>query len=310
MRFSVSVTDNSIINLVDTINNCKAVIYKFGALLNEFSIEKNNERINIIDGFTSVENAKTTTTQGFQSSKLSPFVCRMKNGEYYFNNQLYKIEKFYLGTDAIHGLLYNAEFSIIASHADNNCASVGLKYIYTATDKGYPFSFEIFVNWKLEANNNLSVTTTLLHHNKQNIPIADGWHPYFSLSESVDNCVLQLDSTEQIEFDNTLIPTGKKIKDERFMQGSSLKNIELDNCFELANPGKSNCILKTKDLQLTIQPSANYPFLQIYIPPHRKSIAIENLSALPDCFNNKIGLLLLEPEKQISFKTTYNIKLL
>ncbi|MBS1627807.1 MAG: aldose 1-epimerase [Bacteroidetes bacterium] len=310
MRFTVSVIDNSIINLTDTTNNCQAVIYSFGALLNEFSIEKNNKKINIIDGFHSVKDAKTNVSQAFKSSKLSPFVCRMKNGEYYFNNQLFKIEKFYLLTDAIHGLLYDASFSIITTHADNNCASVGLKYVYTATDKGYLFPYEIFVNWKLEANNNLSVATTLLHHNQQSIPIADGWHPYFSLSECIDDCMLQFDSAEQFEFDTTLIPTGKKIKDDRFIQGASLKNIELDNCFELANPGKSNCILKTKDMQLTIQPSSQYPFLQIYTPPHRKSIAIENLSALPNCFNNNIGLLLLEPEKQISFKTTYTIKLL
>lgn len=140
--------------------------------------------------------------------------------------------------------------------------------------------------------------------------MADGWHPYFTLNNSIDDCTLQFDSTEQIEFDETLIPTGKKIKDERFINSSSLKGIELDNCFELANPGNSNCILKTKDLQLTIQPSAAYTYLQIYTPPHRKSIAIENLSAAPDCFNNKIGLLLLEPEKQVSFKTTYSIKVL
>ncbi|MBA4198644.1 MAG: aldose 1-epimerase [Chitinophaga sp.] len=310
MRFNVSVTDNSIISLVDTQNNCTAVIYSFGALLNEFSINKNGEQINIIDGFTSGEDAKTHVTKGFQSSKLSPFVCRMNNGEYVFNNQSYKIEKFYLPPHAIHGLLFDANFEIISTHANEHSASVGLRYLYQATDKGYPFNFEMLVNWKLEANNNLSVITTVFHHNKQAIPMADGWHPYFTLNNSIDDCTLQFDSTEQIEFDETLIPTGKKIKDERFINSSSLKGIELDNCFELANPGNSNCILKTKDLQLTIQPSAAYTYLQIYTPPHRKSIAIENLSAAPDCFNNKIGLLLLEPEKQVSFKTTYSIKVL
>jgi len=310
MRFTVSVADHSIIHLTDTQADSKAVIYSFGALLNAFSIIKNGQPLNIIDGFTSFEDAQTNATPAFKSSKLSPFVCRMQDGQYTFNNQTYTIEKFYLQTHAIHGLLYDAPFEIISTHADEHNASVGLRYLYQGTDKGYPFRFEMLVNWKLEANNTLSVTTTVFHHNKEAIPMADGWHPYFTLGLNIDDCTLQFDSTEQIEFDDTLIPTGNKIKDERFINGSSLKGIALDNCFQLANPGQANCILKSNDVQLTIHPSAAYPLLQIYTPPHRKSIAIENLSAAPDCFNNKMGLLLLEPEKQAIFKTTYSIQTL
>jgi aldose 1-epimerase len=43
----------------------------------------------------------------------------------------------------------------------------------------------------------------------------------------------------------------------------------------------------------------------LYTPENRKSIAIENLSAAPDCFNNKMGLQQLEPQAKIYFETTY-----
>ena len=71
------------------------------------------DSINIIDGFSSPQDAKENITNGFKSAKLSPFVCRIANGKYVFNDHEYKIDKFYLGEEAIHGLLFDAVFSII-----------------------------------------------------------------------------------------------------------------------------------------------------------------------------------------------------
>ena len=116
-----------------------------------------------------------------------------------------------------------------------------------------------------------------------------------------------VESTSLLEFDETLLPTGKKIEDKRFSGGGSLDGIFLDNCFELEGTSPS-CILSNDALQLTIQPDASYPYLQIYTPPHRNSIAIENLSSAPDCFNNKIGLTLVQPEKLYLFSTSYTLK--
>jgi Galactose mutarotase and related enzymes len=52
-------------------------------------------------------------------------------------------------------------------------------------------------------------------------------------------------------------------------------------------------------------PNENYPYLQVYTPPHRQSIAIENLSAAPDVFNNRMGLIELEPGERIGFSCSY-----
>jgi aldose 1-epimerase len=62
-----------------------------------------------------------------------------------------------------------------------------------------------------------------------------------------------------------------------------------------------------KKLQVEIRPGRQYPYLQVYTPDHRNSIAIENLSAPPDTFNNKIGLITLQPEERIIFTTSYKI---
>ena len=297
----------TVIELKDNQNGCTAQIYSLGAILNAFSVPTHGGTINVINGFESVETAKQTIDSAFQGAKLSPFVCRMRKGEYHLNNRLFKVEKFYLGEHAIHGLLFDAAYEVLNTHADEHNASVGLRYLYKGTDKGYPFSYEILVNWKLEADNRLSVRTTVLHHNPQAIPFADGWHPYFNLGDSINHCSLQFDAEQQLEFDSDLLPTGKAIEDARFNRPTTIGDIFLDNCFILNQPGKSKCVFQNNNIRLTIHPDQHYPYLQVYTPPNRKSIAIENLSAAPDAFNNKIGLLLLEPNHSYSFTTTYQL---
>ena len=165
--------------------------------------------------------------------------------------------------------------------------------------------------WKLEKGNKLSVTTTITNASVVAIPISDGWHPYFTLGDSVNNYNLQIDTTQQVEFDTDLIPTGKLIKDERFIKGQLLNGLFLDNCFLLDKTIKHpKCVLSNKKIQLIIEPTINYPYMQFYTPDDREKIAIENLSSAPDAFNNKMGLHKLEPQDTINFSTSYTAAIL
>ena len=82
-----------VIHLKNTATGCEAEIYAFGGLLNAFLVPANNGVQNIVEGFTSVADAIKNITNGFKSSKLSPFVCRMNKGEYGFLNTRYTIKK-------------------------------------------------------------------------------------------------------------------------------------------------------------------------------------------------------------------------
>ena len=87
----------------------------------------------------------------------------------------------------------------------------------------------------------------------------------------------------------------------------------LDNCFLLkTGHDKPACKLvnPSNGLSLSFFTDATYRYLQIYTPPHRSSIAIENLSAAPDCFNNKMGLLLLLPGDSQTFTVSYQLSTL
>jgi aldose 1-epimerase len=296
----------SIITLRNTETKHEAEIYSFGSLLNAFRFPFESAVINIVEGFASPAEAKQQVTPFFRGAKLSPFVCRMKEGKFKFDRQEYRVEKYYLGKNAIHGLVYDAIYEIKESITTQESAAIVLGHHYDGSDNGYPFEFDIEVEWKLSEGNILSCKTTVSHSNEFAIPYADGWHPYFALDTNIDECYLQFDSNEMIEFDDELIPTGKMITDNRFGSKRYLKDIKLDNCFVLGQSlTQPKAILSSEKLQLTIIPESSYPYLQVYTPDDRRSIAIENLSGLPDCFNNGIGLKMIGPNEKASFTTHY-----
>ncbi len=310
MKFSAEIDKSSlfpVITLSNLENGVSAEVYAFGALLNKFQTPVRGQLTNVVDGFTSPSAAIAEMTPGFKSAFLSPFTCRMNKGQYDFDGKVYQIEKFFLPPHAIHGLVYDAVFSVVSVHSTNEEAQVLLRYHYEKNDAGYPFAFTIQHLWKLTLGDFLSVTTTIEHHNDVAIPYAQGWHPYFTLGGSIDTASLQFSSNQQLEFDDTLLPTGELIDDRRFEQGNLLAGTNLDNCFALNADEPQVCTLENEQLKLSILPDLSYPYLQVYTPPHRNSIAIENLSGAPDCFNNKMGLRLLAPNLPVVFKTTYQL---
>ena len=312
MQFTVVTNHESgyeVVELQDQASGARVQLYSFGALLNAFTIPTKSGSFNGIDGFSSIEDAVTNATAGFKSSKLSPFVCRLQHGKYRFNQKEYTIKGFYLGEHAIHGLLFNAPFTITHTKSTASEASVIFSHHYKGTDPGYPFSFTLHVKWKLSSGNRLQVFTTATNTHSSAIPFSDGWHPYFRVGDTIDTATLSFTTNKQLEFSEDLLPTGNIIEDNRFMVGQKMEGIFLDNCFLLDERSETqhHCTLKNETVTLTISPDKHYPYLQIYTPPHRKSIAVENLTSAPDSFNNGIGLLIIEPNHTMEFSTSYTL---
>lgn len=311
MAFEVIVSSYgqySVIVLKDVTTNTFAEIYTFGALLNNFTSEHHGTAINIIDGFSSPAEAADKVTVFFKSAKLSPFACRVKNSKYKFGENSYLLSKFALRGTAIHGLIYNAAFEITEQFKDDEKALVKLSYVYDNEMEGYPFKFKSEVEYQLTAGNALTVKTTVTNVGDQLMPVVDGWHPYFTLGDSINNYQVEFQSKEMLEFDEDLVPTGKLIPYQEF---SSLKNFgtnELDNCFTLNFAEcQPMCVIRhpQKKVQIEFHPDKSYPYLQLYTPEHRKSIAVENLSGAPDAFNNGMGLKVLTRGESAIFTTKF-----
>lgn len=311
MAFATTIDrQKGIITLQDSLTGTEADIFIFGGMLNAFRIRMGNGTINVVDGFSSPEEAREHLFERFKGAKLSPFVCRLYEGNYSFEGKEYHITGHFLNGHAIHGLVLSENFRPEAYGNTGDAAFVTLVYDYEGTDTGYPFPYRLQVRWELGKGNTLSVVTNVVHHNSHAIPYTDGWHPYFTLGgDMIDECNLQFDSDRCLEFSEDLIPTGKVFTDARFVNGCSLQGIDLDNSFRMEG-GKGHCRLYNDVLEVTVHPDENYPILQLYIQPNRKSLAIENLSGPPDNFNNGIDLLTLMPGEEKIFTTRYSVKLL
>ena len=287
------------------------IIPSCGAILHSFTVLHNTSLLNVIDHYESAEDfARNVTSNGFKSCKLSPFACRVNNATYRFGEKEYTLEKFLLNKNALHGLLYDADFAVMDQYADAASAGVALRYSYTGNDKGYPFHYDCVVAYHLKKDNELTIITEIINKDKGLIPIQDGWHPYFTLGGKIDELQLEFQSKEILVFNDSLIPTGELLPYQEFGSLRKISDTTFDNCF-IVNFAECQplCVLRDADkkIQIEIRPDKHYPYLQIYTPPHRNSIAIENLSAAPDAFNNKMGLIILQPGENIIFATTYKI---
>ena len=91
-----------------------------------------------------------------------------------------------------------------------------------------------------------------------NMPIMDGWHPYFKLSENINKYRIQFNNQGKIVYDSELLPTGEITQDLHFENGAVLNNMHLDNCYLLKE--NSNIIVEDSQFKLTIHPGKEYPY--------------------------------------------------
>ena len=312
MSFNVSRTNQNGLSLVklqdNATNTIITILPEYGALLHGFEIPVNGEHLNIIDNYSNKEQLDKELALSYKSSKLSPFVCRLRNGKYKIDDSAFEFSKKYKDGNAIHGLLYNKPFRIVDEFTDDRQASVTLRYHFKREDPGYPYDYVCEVRYTLMQQSLLQVETIILNLDKEESPLADGWHPYFQLGGIIDDYEIQIATNTMVEFDNSLIPTGELVPDDSFSRPGRIGNRELDNCFVIQPVEQNPAVLMlnpANGVYLSIYNSPRYPYLQLYTPLHRKSIAIENLSAAPDCFNNGIGLVMLAPNASQTFTVWY-----
>jgi aldose 1-epimerase len=281
-----------------------------GALLHEFSIPLGNRRIQIINSYKNLDDLNKNSSF-YKSAKLSPFVCRISEGKYKFEDISYEFLNKFNDGSAIHGILADKPFTVLEKSIREDEVYILLEYHYKKEDPAYPFEYLINVKYTLKRGGRLILGTTVKNLSPGRIPIADGWHPYFSLEGEVNDWLLSFHSKKKLVFNEKLIPEGHMVETSAFYSPRVIGDEFFDNCFLLEpDPVSAAATLENpaNHLRLSFFPDHHYPFLQIYTPPDRRSIAIENLSSAPDAFNNGLGLIILEPGGSQSFSVLYQLE--
>lgn len=275
------------------------VLTEFGAGLNDLVIKNANDQlVSVIDGYRSGKEIINDHHSAFKGSKLSPFPNRVTEGRYVFEGTTYQLPINEVdANNNLHAFLHCRPFELVEESAGEYESSVRLVYEYKGTDQGYPFSYCLTLIYKFREDG-AEMQTAITNTSASNIPIGDGWHPYFRF-DNVNAVKMQMSGAERItsNFDNELLAR------HGFEEERTIEELQLDDCFEINGSDQFSVKLKDSTNEIEVWQESEdkkYKYVQIFTPPGRNSIAVEPVTCAPNAFNTGQGLIRLKPNEKVS----------
>ncbi len=288
-----------------------SIIPEFGANVNEIVLQKKGKKHSILDGDKTQE--ELTRCELFKGAKLTPWPNRIRDGRYVFQGKEHQLPtNFPQEGHAIHGLVYNRPFNLVTANGLKNAAKAKLEHSYDGSIPGYPFKFKITILYIL-SDDGFTCKTSIKNNGEQSMPVGDGWHPYFRLGKTVDDLMLKIPAKFQLVTDERMIPNNARTF-RAFRELTRIGDTNFDTGFimldyvprvELYDPKQDVTINAWQETGSRLE--TGYKYVQIFIPPSRKSIAIEPMTCPANGFNSKQGIIILEPGEE--FKGQYGVKL-
>jgi len=272
-----------------------SILVGYGGALNDFVVAGKE----ILRGSIHREDMANGNRKLYAGVQMFPFVNRVDNGRYIMNKQVFQLPQNDSSgfPHALHGLIYNKPMEI--KSMDEAKGKLVLFYHFKKNDNFYPFEFTIQVEYVL-SQQSLEVSSVIINHGKEQAPVGYGWHPYLNITGTINECKLQLPASTLYLCDERLIPTGETAEQRNYLQPTLIGNLELNHCFKMPNGQVSyTTVIEDTDGSSIQLIQKGFPYTQYYIPPDRKSLAIEPQTSIPDALNNGIGLILLHPDEAL-----------
>jgi aldose 1-epimerase len=223
----------------------------------------------------------------FRGRFLFPFNDRIPGGKYSISGKKYQLAiNCSEDESAIHGFIFNKEVFIL-----NRTETEAVFCWRTRKDQiqGYPFDISLKTEIKLH-NGGVKISFTVKNEGTIPAPYALGWHSYFKTDPS---STLKAEYPSYFETDESFLPLGDSLSVDNtlfdFRTAAGFSNTLLDHTFIVPNDGIS--ILKNNKYSIKIEQN-NFAYTQLFLPPNKKSIAIEPISSKPNSFNtNEVRVL-------------------
>lgn len=251
----------------------------------------------VLDGHTTPDELEAG--EWAKSALLFPFPNRLRNGRYRWLGEEYAFPINELQTNtAIHGFVHREAFEPVRIELTDEHAEIACRLQYDGHFAGYPFPLTMEVAYSMTYRGLFGVSAWIKNRHSAAIPVGFGWHPYFKLSKRIDDCALKLPACSRERLDACRLPVLQQEPYDAFEQLTPIGQTTLDDCFRAAERLTLYDIrLKGERHAVTLSLSRTlFPFFQIFTPPHRKSIALEPMTCLPNAFENGEGLVSIPPE--------------
>lgn len=282
------------------------VLPAFGGILRQLVLRQGEKRYKVIDTANSAQALLADET--YASALLYPFPSRIFQGVYRFDGEAYALPlNETLRSNALHGFVHGKVFRVVREEATAHHAQLSVQYDYPGDVPGYPFRFLLTATYTL-TDQGLDVSFMALNTDTKRSPSAFGWHPYFTLNNAdTDDLELTLPVATEIHLDQHMIPNSEHPATAAHRGPASLKGVSFDTPFVVDKQrvnaqNRAETVLRwpQEGVSLVVEQSASLPYLVIYTPGRRDTVAIEPLTANVDAFNNGEGLTVLNPGESLT----------
>ena len=243
--------------------------------------------------------------------RLAPYPGRTAYAQFSWRNSTYKlINNVSWAPHALHGFLQNKEWKFESFESDAESCTAIFSCDWPGAFAGFPFPFHA-VNTITFTGESFTVNSSVKNTGNGDMPYSEGWHPYFMLGEKIDGLKMTLPESKFALLDKADLPTGNFKEDTRFVNGRTINDEFINDCFCLceeftagAAQTQAHILLEGQAGTLDIWQQAGqeqYNAIQIYTPPDRMSIAIEPMTSEPDALNHHRGLIEIPPGESRNF---------
>jgi aldose 1-epimerase len=274
-----------------------AVVPQFGMCLLDLQFN----HLSVLDGYTTPE--ELIDNKWSKNIILLPYPNRLRDGQYAHEGKTYQFELTNAATqNSIHGFGKDAPMTVDSVWENAKDTGIKCSWQHDGSHAAYPFRFTAEITMILRGGK-FEMTMAFKNNSEQVIPVGLGWHPYFKMSEKSNDSALKMPDCQLIGIDERMLPTGEKTDFKLFKRLTTISDSTLDNGFFIKNQTKNaETVLASEHGKLTFWQETGarkWNFLQVFTPPHRKSVAIEPMTCNIDAFNNGDGLVILKPSESL-----------
>jgi aldose 1-epimerase len=228
---------------------------------------------------------------------LAPWGNRMAGGGFWANDKKYSFNK-ELGSLRldknglpIHGMLWASPFwsvTDVAADAASAHATSRLEFWkYPDLMANWPFALEYEMTYRLERGT-LEVSTTIANRSSQPVPVAIGFHPYFTLpGVARDEAFAHIPARRHIETDSQIVATGE-LKPFTLPGRISLRDHQFDDGFtDLVRDAAGRAVFSVEggDKRIEVSFGPRYTVGIVYAPPGQNYICFEPMTAVTNGVN-------------------------
>lgn len=309
--------DQTAYRLTDSVSGSSVTVLPFlGGAINSFEVFSKRGKVELLDGYSDLEEINRELHSSFKGCNLFPFPNRVAHGQYTHNGCDHYLQlNFQKEKHAIHGLLYDKPMHYLDHREGEEHCSLDLRFKSSGLLPGYPFRCQQITRYTLHRTHGFTCTTWIKNCDTTSMPVGQGWHPYYTGgAKTITHLRLRLPQCRQVELSPEKLPSGKEHPFQEFHESDQLSNIELDNCLRNTSiAGRAEIFLDNPSINLRLiiwqkMGSRGYNYVQLFTPPHRTSFAIEPMTCEPNAFNTRKGLITLFPGKTFSTKWGISIR--